>query len=68
VVVDLRLVRLMRAAMARVEAPSKPLAPNSTSADFSSSSRISALGRRWRTLAGTLALRSVKRKAYSIIT
>src|SRR5580704_14109895 len=36
----------MRWAMDRVDAPSKPLAPNSTSADSSSRSRMSCLVRR----------------------
>src|ERR1700738_3136142 len=40
----------MRAAIARVDAPSNPLAPNSTSADSSSAARISVLVRRTRTL------------------
>src|SRR5258705_5147271 len=51
----------MRAAIARVDAPSNPLAPNSTRADSSSASRISVLVRRRRTLFGCWVLRSIVR-------
>src|SRR3954447_26248761 len=47
--------------MARVEAPSKPLAPNSTRADFSRASRISVRVRRTRTLSRDCVLRCIAR-------
>src|SRR6202008_2023217 len=51
----------MRAAIARVDAPSNPFAPNSTRADSSNASRISDLFRRRRTLSGVGVLRSIVR-------
>src|ERR1700682_1969704 len=47
--------------MARVDAPSKPLAPNSISAESSRASRISVLARRRRGLGGAGVLRFIAR-------
>ena len=64
VVVDLGLVGLDTQRDRRVEAPSKPLAPNSTSADSRRASRMSALALRVRTLGGVVPLRPIGSAQY----